>query len=233
MLCLLKKLIFPFFFGLIGLIILLGLGKWQVERLAWKNSIITEISESVTKSPNVIMPHDIESVKQYQSVRVNGEFLTEELHVLHSLKSYGPGFKLIKPFKLSSDEVILVDLGFIEERNKLKERIILSNTITGNILFPNETDSFTPDPNFDKNIWFSRDLEAMANYLETIPVLVVLSNLVHEEIIATPLRPNLINNHLQYAFTWFSMAMVWSFMSVYWVMRIIKRYRQSDGRHAL
>ncbi len=231
--CLLKKLIFPFFFGLIGLIILLGLGKWQVERLAWKNSIITEISKSVAKSPKVIMPHDIESVKQYQSVRINGEFLTEELHVLHSLKSYGPGFKLIKPFKLSSDRVILVDLGFIEERNKLKERIILSNTIAGNILFPNETDSFTPDPNFDKNIWFSRDLEAMANYLETIPVLVVLSNLVHDEIITTPLRPNLINNHLQYAFTWFSMAMVWSFMSVYWVMRIIKRYRQSDGRHAL
>ncbi|MDG2354616.1 MAG: SURF1 family protein [Paracoccaceae bacterium] len=233
MLCLLKKLIFPFFFGLIGLIILLGLGKWQVERLAWKNSIIAEISESVAKSPNVIMPHQIESVQQYQSVRVNGEFLSEELHVLHSLKSYGPGFKLIKPFKLSSDGVILVDLGFIRERNKLKERIILSNTITGNILFPNETDSFTPDPNFEKNIWFSRDLGAIANYLETIPVLIVLSNIVHEEIIATPLRPNLINNHLQYAFTWFSMAMAWSFMSIYWVMRIIKRYGQSGGRHAL
>ena len=233
MLCLLKKLIFPFFFGLIGLIILLGLGKWQVERLDWKNSIIAEISESVAKSPNVIMPHQIESVQQYQSVRVNGEFLSEELHVLHSLKSYGPGFKLIKPFKLSSDGVILVDLGFIRERNKLKERIILSNTITGNILFPNETDSFTPDPNFEKNIWFSRDLGAIANYLETIPVLIVLSNIVHEEIIATPLRPNLINNHLQYAFTWFSMAMAWSFMSIYWVMRIIKRYGQSGGRHAL
>ena len=135
MLCLLKKLIFPFFFGLIGLIILLGLGKWQGERLAWKNSIIIEISESVARSPNVIMPHDIEGVKQYQSVRVDGEFLTEELHVLHFLKSYGPGFKLIKPFKLSSDRVILVDMGFIEERNKIKETIILSNTNTSNILF--------------------------------------------------------------------------------------------------
>ena len=233
MLCLLKKLIFPFFFGLIGLIMLLGLGKWQVERLAWKNSLAAEISESVAKSPIVIMPHEIESVQQYQSVRVDGEFLPEELHVLHSLKFYGPGFKLIKPFKLSSDEVILVDLGFIKERNKLKERIILSNTITGNILFPNETDSFTPGPNFERNIWFSRDLGAMANYLETIPVLIVLSNLVHEKIIATPLRPNLINNHLQYAFTWFSMAMAWGFMSIYWVMRVIKRYRQTGGRHAL
>ena len=233
MLFLLKKLIFPFFFGLIGLIILLGLGKWQVERLAWKNSLIAEISESISKSPIVIMPYEIDTGHQYQSVIFNGEFLPEELHVLHSLKPYGPGFKLIKPFKFSSDEVILVDLGFIKERNKLEERIILSNTIKGNILFPNETDSFTPDPNFDRNIWFSRDLEAMANYLETIPVLVILSNLVHEKIIATPLRPNLINNHLQYAFTWFSMAMVWSFMSIYWVMRIIKRYRQSDGRHAL
>ena len=224
---------FPSILGLFGLIILLALGIWQVQRLAWKNALIEKISISVSRSPITIVPDKIDSGSQYLAVRANGEFLTEELHVLHSLKPYGPGFKLIKPFKLTNNEIILVDLGFIEEKNKSQERIIINSTITGNIFFPNETDFFTPEPNFDRNIWFSRNLKAIANYLETIPILLVLSTSVDEAVIATPLKSNLTNNHLQYAITWFSMAVTWVFMTFYLVMRVIKKYKQSGGRHAL
>jgi len=224
---------FPSILGLFGLIILLALGIWQVQRLAWKNALIEKISISVSRSPITIVPDKIDSGSQYLAVRANGEFLTEELHVLHSLKPYGPGFKIIKPFKLKSNEIILVDLGFVEEKNKSQERIIINSTITGNIFFPNETDFFTPEPNFDRNIWFSRNLKAIANYLETIPILLVLSTSVDEAVIATPLKSNLTNNHLQYAITWFSMAVTWVFMTFYLVMRVIKKYKQSGGRHAL
>ena len=229
----LKKLIFPSILGLFGLIILLALGIWQVQRLAWKNALIEKILTSVSRPPITIVPDKIDSDSQYLAVRANGEFLTEELHVLHSLKPYGPGFKLIKPFKLTSNEIILVDLGFIEEKNKSKERIIINSTITGNIFFPNETDFFTPEPNFDRNIWFSRNLKAIANYLGTIPILLVLSTSVDEAVIATPLKSNLTNNHLQYAITWFSMAVTWVFMTFYLVMRVIKKFKQSSGKHAL
>ncbi len=229
----LKELIFPVFFGLIGLLILLGLGQWQVERLTWKNALTSEILGNISKPPITITPNRIDSFHQFQSVRASGEFLPEELHVLHSLKPYGPGFKLIKPFQLSSNEVILVDLGFIKEKNKFEERVITTETIAGNILFPNETDSFTPEPNLSRNIWFSRDLEAMASYLKTSPVLLVLSTAIHDAVIAIPLRPNLVNNHLQYALTWFSMAIAWGVMSIYWVMRVIKKYSQTGGRDAL
>ena len=229
----LKKLIFPSILGLFGLIILLALGIWQVQRLAWKNALIEKILTSVSRPPITIVPDKIDSDSQYLAVRANGEFLTEELHVLHSIKPYGPGFKLIKPFKLTSNEIILVDLGFIEEKNKSKERIIINSTITGNIFFPNETDFFTPEPNFDRNIWFSRNLKAIANYLGTIPILLVLSTSVDEAVIATPLKSNLTNNHLQYAITWFSMAVTWVFMTFYLVMRVIKKFKQSSGKHAL
>ena len=38
---------FPIFFGIVGLALLVGLGIWQVQRLTWKNNLIREISESL------------------------------------------------------------------------------------------------------------------------------------------------------------------------------------------
>ena len=224
---------FPYFFGILGVLILAGLGIWQVQRLAWKNNLIREISESLGTPPISLVPNEINIGSQYLSVSANGKFLEKELHVLHSLKPYGPGFKVIKPFKLSSNEIILVDLGFVEEKNKAKERIFTYETIKGNIFFPNETDFFTPDPNLDRNIWFARNLDSMANYLGTMPILLVLSNSVDRGVITTPLRANLVNNHLQYAVTWFSMALTWVFMSFYLIIRVTKRYKQDSGNHAL
>ena len=224
---------FPYFFGILGVLILAGLGIWQVQRLAWKNNLIREISESLGTPPISLVPNEINIGSQYLSVSANGKFLEKELHVLHSLKPYGPGFKVIKPFKLSSNEIILVDLGFVEEENKAKERIFTDETIKGNIFFPNETDFFTPDPNLDRNIWFARNLDSMANYLGTMPILLVLSNSVDRGVITTPLRANLVNNHLQYAVTWFSMALTWVFMSFYLIIRVTKRYKQDSGNHAL
>ena len=224
---------FPYVFGILGMLILAGLGIWQVQRLAWKNNLIREISESLGTPPISLVPNEINIGSQYLSVSANGKFLEKELHVLHSLKPYGPGFKVIKPFKLSSNEIILVDLGFVEEKNKAKERIFTDETIKGNIFFPNETDFFTPDPNLDRNIWFARSLDSMANYLGTMPILLVLSNSVDRGVITTPLRANLVNNHLQYAVTWFSMAVTWVFMSFYLIIRVTKRYKQDSGNHAL
>ena len=224
---------FPYVFGILGMLILAGLGIWQVQRLAWKNNLIREISESLGTPPISLVPNEINIGSQYLSVSANGKFLEKELHVLHSLKPYGPGFKVIKPFKLSSNEIILVDLGFVEEKNKAKERIFTDETIKGNIFFPNETDFFTPDPNLDRNIWFARSLDSMANYLGTMPILLVLSNSVDRGVITTPLRANLVNNHLQYAVTWFSMAVTWVFMSFYLIIRVTKRYKHDSGNHAL
>ncbi len=224
---------FPYFFGILGVLILAGLGIWQVQRLAWKNNLIREISESLGTPPISLVLNEINIGSQYLSVSANGKFLEKELHVLHSLKPYGPGFKVIKPFKLSSNEIILVDLGFVEEKNKAKERIFTDETIKGNIFFPNETDFFTPDPNLDRNIWFARNIDSMANYLGTMPILLVLSNSVDRGVITTPLRANLVNNHLQYAVTWFSMAVTWVFMSFYLIIRVTKRYKHDSGNHAL
>ena len=116
----------------------------------------------------------------------------------------------------------------------LSTREIEDGKISGNIFFPNETDTFTPEPNIIKNIWFSRDLEKMSNYLNTKPILVILSSKVNDKsIVTTPLSPNFINNHLQYAITWFSMALAWLFMSIYLIIRLVSNHKKVNLKNVI
>ena len=102
------------------------------------------------------------------------------------------------------------------------------------IFFPNETDAFTPEPYLIKNIWFSRDLEKMSNYLNTQPIMVIMSSKVNDEtIVITPLSPNFINNHLQYAITWFSMAIAWLFMSIYLIIRLVNNHKKVNLKNVI
>jgi len=118
------------------------------------------------------------------------------------------------------------------KKNVLRE--IEDGKISGNIFFPNETDTFTPEPNIIKNIWFSRDLEKMSNYLNTKPILVILSSKVNDKsIVTTPLSPNFINNHLQYAITWFSMALAWLFMSIYLIIRLVSNHKKVNLKNVI
>ena len=221
-------------FGLIGVTILCILGTWQINRLKWKNNLIYEVSKSIAMEPQAINLNNIDINSQYLPVTYEGKFLENEIHVLFSLKPYGPGFKVIRPFKLKSGEIIMVDLGFIKESKKNSQIKIELNKISGNIFFPNETDSFTPEPNLSKNIWFSRDLEKMSSYLNTKPIMVILSSKVNDEnIVITRLSPNFVNNHLQYSVTWFSMAISWLFMSIYLIIRIVSKYKKVNLKNVL
>ena len=210
------------------------LGTWQINRLKWKNNLIHEVSKSIAMEPQVIDLNNIDINSQYLPVTYEGKFLKKEIHVLFSLKPYGPGFKVIRPFKLKSGEIIMVDIGFIKESKKKSLIKTEENKISGNIFFPNETDSFTPEPNLSKNIWFSRDLKKMSSYLNTKPIMLILSSKVNDEnVVITRLSPNFVNNHLQYSVTWFSMAIAWLFMSVYLIIRIVGKNKKVNFKNVL
>ena len=167
------KLVFPIIFGVFGVVVLLSLGFWQVQRLAWKTDLLDAINERLNQ-PAVVMPAEVnEQSNQYLKVYVTGVFGSGEIHNLTSQKFKGPGFKIISPFVVESGLTILVDRGFVREIFKNKSKSIETTYIEGNLLWPNEVDSFTPTPNYSKNIWFARDIEKMSKYLKTEPILLV------------------------------------------------------------
>ena len=74
----------------------------------------------------------------------------------------------------------------------------------------------------------------MSSYLNTKPIMVILSSKVNDEnIVITRLSPNFVNNHLQYSVTWFSMAIAWLFMSIYLIIRIVGKNKKVNFKNVL
>jgi surfeit locus 1 family protein len=60
-------------------------------------------------------------------------------------------------------------------------------TVTGNLHWPEEVDGFTPEPDLARNIWYARDVDALAAHLGTEPVLIVARDLSVSDDPVTPL----------------------------------------------
>lgn len=215
------RLALPILFGLIGTCILVGLGVWQFQRLGEKSAQIGRIEAQLALPPVALPITPNEAIDNYRSVRLIGTILPEELHVLTSTRGGGPGFRVISTFVTAGRRRILLDRGFVPEAEKGTPRPVAAVTLDGNLVWPQETDAFTPDPDLAGNIWFARDVEKMALSLSTEPLMVVTRDQVGENApLPLPVTVNLPNNHLQYAVTWFLLAFVWAAMSIFWILRI-------------
>ena len=219
-----KNWIFIFLICIPGLLVLLWLGSWQLQRLAWKENLINEITTRLNSDPRDMPTSPNSKDHNYYMTKIEGQIQSDSIHILTSTKKIGPGFRVISTAILTDGRPILVDRGIIPEKDKNLSLGSGKNSITGYLLWPNETDYFTPEPNLEKNIWFARDLEKMANFLRTEKVLIVATKLqqVSNFNVQDP-TINIPNNHLQYAITWFLMGILWLAMTVYFFLRNIRK----------
>ena len=217
------RVAFLLFVGLGGAAILISLGVWQVQRLAWKEGIVADIETRISADP-VPLPADPDPARDaYLPVQVTGVLYPDYLRVLVSQKQAGAGYRIIRPM-IREEGNILVDLGFVSVADapglRFEEGPPL--TIVGNLQWPQETDGFTPEPDIAQNIWFARDVAAMAEALGTEPVLIVRRDAPDLGGPLTPLPVDtaaIPNDHLQYAITWFSLAAIWSAMTFFFLRR--------------
>ena len=207
-----RKWFFVGFVALPGLLALLSLGVWQVKRLAWKEALLENIISNLEGEPSRL-PKSLEKTEHnYKMVEVEGLLGTRSIFILTPVKGSGAGYRVISSLNLKDGKQDKVRLKTFEQQR----------SVTGYLFWPNETDYFTPDPNFKRNIWFSRDLEKMASFLESQPILVVATeNRLDPSIKMQDPTIHIPNNHLQYAFTWFTMAFLWFGMSVYFVYKML------------
>tara|TARA_Y100000780_G_scaffold170634_1_gene155897 strand:+ start:781 stop:1467 length:687 start_codon:yes stop_codon:yes gene_type:complete len=217
-----RRSLFFIIVGLGGAAILVALGVWQVQRLAWKEAIIADINNRIAAAP-VALPADPDpEADAYLPVTVSGEIGAQALHVLVSQKQKGAGYRVIAPMALESGRRVLIDLGFTATSNKDAIAPAGTATLTGNLQWPQEVDSFTPEADMDRNIWFARDVDVMAETLDTEPLLIVMREGAGPDPKITPLpvdTARIPNDHLQYAITWFSLAAIWLAMTVLFLRR--------------
>jgi surfeit locus 1 family protein len=217
-----RRTLFLLIIGLGGAAILIALGLWQVQRLAWKEAILADIDARTVAQP-VDLPTDPDPARDaYLPVRATGNFGDEELHVLVSARDIGAAYRVIAPFTLTDGRRILVDRGLIATEAKAAARPTGEANVIGNLQWPQETDSFTPAPDISGNIWFARDVTSMAATLGTEPVLLVTRDAPDMQGAPLPMPVDtgqIPNDHLQYAITWFSLAAIWLAMSLYFLRR--------------
>ena len=92
------RILFLIVFGFAGTGVLVSLGLWQVQRLTWKQDVITEIEARIDADP-VALPADPDPQSdKFLPVYVTGTIEPGELHVLVSLKRVGAGYRIIAPF---------------------------------------------------------------------------------------------------------------------------------------
>lgn len=218
------RYLFALILGFGGLAVLLWLGFWQLDRLDWKETKLAEIDTRMAADPVPVPAQPEAAQHNYLRVTASGVLTGDELHVLTSEKFVGPGFLIVSKLTLPDGRSVLVDLGFVPEAEKDQARPMTEIIVTGNLLWPNEVDDwFTPDPDRSRNIWFARDLPAMAAAVDAEPVLIVASAVQPApENMPSPVRvaANVPNDHLEYAITWFSLAAVWLAMTVFLIWRI-------------
>ncbi|MCW1920141.1 SURF1 family protein [Rhodobacter sp. KR11] len=218
-----RRVIGPLVFGVVGVAILVSLGTWQLQRLALKEAKIAEI-EAMIGAAAVALPAVVGPGDRYRAVTVAGVLTGEAVYKLDSLRGQGPGRRVIAVLETEGRRV-MVDLGILPEGDTvtLAGRI----SLTGNLDMPQETDSYTPAP--DGDLWFARDVPAMAATLKAEPTLIVAGGPVVDGIVAVPVDTSSIpNDHWNYALTWFSLALVWFVMTLAWMWRI-RRQNQRAG----
>ncbi len=221
-----SRLIAPLIFGLGGAAVLIGLGVWQLQRLEWKTGELAAIDARLTDAAVALPVAPDPVADRFLPVNVSGRLTGPELGVLTSIKEVGAGFRIIAALQTTEGRMIMVDLGFVPEAERATPRPKEDLTVTGNLLWPDETDGFTPPPDTGRNIWFARDVAAMATALGTEPVLVVVRTVDPAPGLITPLPVTTVgiaNDHLQYAITWFSLCFVWLGMTGLLLWRIRQR----------
>lgn len=214
-----RRILFLLIFGIAGLAVLVSLGVWQVQRLAWKQGVLAEIDSRISAEP-VGLPDTVSpDADKYLPVTITGDLVPGEIHVLVSVKQVGAGYRIIQSFS-TEDRTILVDRGFVPVTAKQDKRLNGSMEVTGNLHWPDEIDSYTPEPDIDDNIWFARDVPNLAAALGAEPILLIARSQTDPGITPLPVdTAGIPNDHLQYAITWFGLALVWAAMTGYFLWR--------------
>ena len=198
----------------LGVVILCGLGAWQLQRLAWKEDILTKLDAAyegeVTK-----LDFDTINADDFAYGVVEGRFLFDSAILLgYRVKDGVPGADLIVP--LETDQgVLFVNMGFNPGSQSLDGHFLDGYQgdmirFTGLARAP-EWNAFTPENVPEEGLWYRADVEEMAavkGLSDPVPV-VLYADFASRKFDAqfpNNERWEPKNNHLQYAIFWFTMA---------------------------
>jgi surfeit locus 1 family protein len=219
-----EKRLWPFLLASgLGILILCALGAWQIARLGEKEKLLAELDARASAPPlslsQALAKYEAGEDIAFLHVEARGTFVQErELHKQAAFKG-GPGWQVITPF-ISDGIAVLVDRGAVPDQFKTyasRTENAAPTQISGVVrTHQGGRGIFDPDNDEVGNIWYWWDLPAMqaaASLPPTVKVAPFVLQLLPQPggpkyPQASPPDTGIRNNHLQYAITWFSLAVV-------------------------
>lgn len=208
-----------------ALAVLVGLGTWQLGRLAWKQDLlgrIAALADSPAQPLNVVL-HRIADGQEVEFTRVQVDCAgyVEQPVYLYALHEGAPGWRPITACRLTSgrNASILVDLGFqpgeaAAPPTRTPVTLPPGAPLIGILRKPTAAawwEGLAPrPPSTDGRQWFRRDVVGMAKALAApnpAPVMLMLESPQAAGLTSAPLPSGLSNRHLEYALTWYGLAL--------------------------
>ena len=208
--------IFFIFFALI----LFSLGTWQTIRLNHKNNLIENLENNLKKN-SIYFNSDIS--KEYTKVLIKKKSLKPEVFLYH-LNKGEIGFKVIVPYEVNNTLVVLVDKGWVKKDkiNLIKKGLFNEGIIEGYTKKIKVKGLFTPDNNNKEDFIYFIDIEFLTKKLNKNihPLLIIQTSKTNKDIAANNYQIHLSNNHLQYAITWYGLALVTIIFFLYYRKKV-------------
>lgn len=218
-----RRLIFPLFLGLAGCALLVSLGLWQMQRLAWKEGLIARIEAVIGEAPVALPSAPDPACDRFLAVTVSGQFTGPQTRILTSLPRQGPGYLLVAAYRTDDGREILLQRGYVADLTPLTPPPPGEVRVTGNLDWPDDLTPGMEAHDAARDIWVGHDLPGLAAQLGAQPLLVVAREGAGADVIPVPVTAALRNDHLGYALTWFALAAVWAGMTGAWLWRIRTR----------
>jgi surfeit locus 1 family protein len=221
-------------FTLCLLAVLVSLGNWQVRRLAWKEDLLQTIQSRVNQKPRPLEAwFKTEPGTDYWPVTLSGTFRHDsERHFFATFEGRS-GYYVYTPLEISSGSFVFVNRGFVpfdmkqaDKRADGQTQGVVNITGLARAILTQKPSSSVPDNDAAKNIFYWKDFAAMKGSAALPQDAMVLEVFVDADKSATPPSGfpvggvtyiDLPNDHLQYAVTWYGLAVtlvgIWSVMA--------------------
>jgi surfeit locus 1 family protein len=230
----LRPALWPTLISLPILVVSLGLAIWQMERREWKRDILDRIAVNQANPPitldELLLGDPLRH--EYGRVKLAGTFLHDKEFYLaaRSLKN-SVGLQVVTPLRTDDGRVVLFDRGWIPQDKKdparraegqVAGRVELAGIVRRN----QERRQFAPENAPERNVWFHVDVPLMRGMAggKPDPKLDVL--FLEADAAANPggvpvggqTRLDIPNDHLQYAITWFliALALAGVYLAYHW-----------------
>lgn len=218
----------------------MGLGIWQVQRLAWKTALIERVDNRIHAAPVDAPAPDVTISRndhEYLRVKATGRFRHDLETPVKAVSDLGAGWWIMTPLETDRGFTVLVNRGFVPAEMKSPDSrpaVPEQATVTGLLRLDEGHSGFMRDNDPVANNWYAREVKAILDARgvtgETASYFIDAQPTVDTPADSYP-RAGLTvvrftNSHLVYALTWFGLA-GGSLFGMVLVLRERRRHRQN------